>query len=274
MEANTANQYPNIIQSVGITAITILLQLLLAPMLIFLTDLVNKELATLIYYTSTIGISFWIFHALKKNKTSIGTYNLDLHNPRIIPIIIIATIVLLFGVISPIVSLIPIPEFLRQVWEDTANQTGIFTFITMVIAAPILEELLFRGIILDGLLKKYSPTTAILLSSILFGIAHLNPWQFVMALLIGVFSGWIYSETRSLLPSIIIHTTGNFAAFILRFILSDSNVSINASWTESYGSPLNVIVLITTALGVLIFCIYLLKNEFLKNKLNTYLENF
>lgn len=46
----------------------------------------------------------------------------------------------------------------------------------MVIAAPVLEELIFRGMMLEGLLKKYSPVTSIIISSILFGVAHLNPW--------------------------------------------------------------------------------------------------
>ena len=77
---------------------------------------------------------------------------------------------LLFGVITPIDSLIPMPEILKKALLDLAGQNGIFSFLLIVIAAPILEELLFRGIILDGLLKNYSPLKSILISSFLFGL--------------------------------------------------------------------------------------------------------
>lgn len=81
------------------------------------------------------------------------------------------------------------------------------------VLAPCLEEMLFRGIILRSFLHQYSRTAAILGSSMLFAIAHLNLYQFVTAFIGGIVLGWLYERTRSLWPSILLHAAGN--AFVV-----------------------------------------------------------
>jgi len=148
--------YPNIGQSFGILGIIILASIL-ASTLFFLNKFIDGEALQLIYYLSTFGISFWIVFSIRKRKTGVSTFNLKIENKRIIPFIVVAAIALLFGVVSPIGDLIPMPEFFKKVFLNMAKHSGFFSFLLMVIAAPILEEFIFRGIILDGLLKKYSP---------------------------------------------------------------------------------------------------------------------
>ena len=91
------------------------------------------------------------------------------------------------------------------------------SFISLAIAAPILEELLFRGIILEGFLRNYSPQKAIIWSAVLFGAFHLNPWQAIGAIIFGLFVGWLYWKTNSLIPGIILHFVNNFLVFCLIF---------------------------------------------------------
>ena len=74
--------------------------------------------------------------------------------------------------IEPLTALIPMPEWFKKIMED-AIRPDIYSFITIVILAPILEELLFRGIILEAFLKNYSPWKAIIWSSIIFGVFRL-----------------------------------------------------------------------------------------------------
>jgi CAAX amino terminal protease family. len=69
--------------------------------------------------------------------------------------------------------------------------------------------MLFRGVILRGFLRRYSRTFAILWSAALFGIAHLNLYQFMTAFAIGVVGGWLYERCRSLWPCILLHATYN-----------------------------------------------------------------
>jgi Predicted metal-dependent membrane protease len=265
MKESTARNYPNVAQSFGITGIVILGMILLSPVLFVLNKLIGKEASSLIYYLLSTGIPFLIVNSIRKNKTDSNSFNLSIENNRVIPFVIVGTIVLLFGIISPIGNLIPMPESIKKMFMDLGSQTGLFTFILTVIAAPILEELIFRGIILDGLLKQYSPIKSILISSLLFGLVHLNPWQFVTGLLIGLFSGWVYYKTRSLSLSIIIHASANLSGFLMRYCI-DTDFSMDATMLERYGGLTNLILTIVGAIIIVSICIYFLNKEFNKQK--------
>ena len=84
-----------------------------------------------------------------------------------------------------------------------------------VIVAPLTEELLFRGVILRGLLLHYSAPKAIIASSLLFGLVHLNPWQAIGAVVLGALFGWWYVRTRSLTLCIFGHAFNNLLAVLL-----------------------------------------------------------
>ena len=135
----------------------------------------------------------------------------------------------------------------------------------MVIAAPILEELIFRGVILDGLLKKYTPAKSILISSLLFGLVHLNPWQFITGLIIGIFSGWVYYRTKSLSLSIIIHASANLSGFLMRYFI-DFDSSMDETLLQMYGGLTNLILAIVGSIIIILICIFYLQKEFNKQK--------
>ncbi len=265
MTEQTTTNYPNVAQSFGITGILILGMLLFSPVCFMLDKLIGKEASMLIYYLLSIGIPFWIFYSIRKRKTHCRSFNLTIENKRIIPLIIIGSIVLLFGISSPIGKLIPMPESIEKALMNFGSQTGIFAFLTMVIAAPILEELLFRGIVLDGLLKKYSPIKSILISSLLFGLVHLNPWQFITGSIIGIFSGWVYYRTRSLSFSIIIHAAANLSGFLMRFFI-DNDFSKDETLLEMYGGLSYLLLAIIGSILIVSVCIYFLQKEFEKIK--------
>lgn len=86
---------------------------------------------------------------------------------------------------------------------------GIVPILFSCVAAPVLEEMLFRGVILRGFLRQYSRSFAILWSASLFGIAHLNLYQMMTALAIGIVAGWLYERCRSLWPCILLHAAYN-----------------------------------------------------------------
>ena len=103
------------------------------------------------------------------------------------------------------------------------NSTDIEAGIVMIllalqalIQAPIFEELLFRGIILNGLLNRYkrNKNKAILYSAIIFGVVHLNIPQGINAFIIGTILGGIYYYTGSMKLSIFAHFINNLFVFI------------------------------------------------------------
>ena len=86
--------------------------------------------------------------------------------------------------------------------------------------APLTEEILFRGAILKGLVNFYSPRKAVILSAIIFTLFHLNPYQFFSALTMGLFLGFLYLKTRSIIPCIIAHCIFNVHGIMLTLLFS------------------------------------------------------
>lgn len=79
--------------------------------------------------------------------------------------------------------------------------------------SPVLEEVLFRGIFLENLLKKQRPLFSILFTALLFGVLHLSSWHLVLSTtLLGVFLGFIYYKSRSVMLCILCHAWYNFLA--------------------------------------------------------------
>ncbi len=86
-----------------------------------------------------------------------------------------------------------------------------------VVVAPLTEELVFRGLILRGLLGRWRPLAAILFSAGLFALVHFNPAQAPVALLLGLLTGWLYARTRSLGLCILAHALNNAASYLTWF---------------------------------------------------------
>lgn len=261
MPEASKRSYPNIAQSFGLAGINLLAMLAVSPVMFFLGDITGKETAMLLYYSMGMGISFLIAYSIRKRKTGISGFPFYPVDIRISILITLTTLALLFGIIVPLGSLIPLSDTIKKMLLEFGEQTGILAFITMVIAAPVAEELIFRGIILDGLLRKYTPLKSILISSLIFGLVHLNPWQFVAGFTIGIFAGWVYYHTRNLTACIVIHAAANLAGFIGRFFI-DINSLVDNHGIKTYGNLTNFLAIILSALVIIGGCVWYLKKEF------------
>ncbi len=94
-----------------------------------------------------------------------------------------------------------------------------------VLIAPICEEVFFRGFVLPGLLHELSPLWAILISSLLFAVAHADPGSFVPLFAIGLCLGFLRLRTGSTWASISLHMLNNLLSSIL-IILAMHNISL------------------------------------------------
>jgi hypothetical protein len=156
--------------------------------------------------------------------------------PVVVLLLCIPLVLSLGFIIEPLANLIPIPEWFKKLLDQVISR-DVYSFITIAIAAPILEEFIFRGVVLEGMLKQYSPQKAIIWSSLIFGIAHLNPWQFIGAFFIGLLIGWVYYKTKSLWPCIFLHFVNNSVGFIIILYSKDitqSSIDLFTSSTSYY----------------------------------------
>lgn len=128
-------------------------------------------------------------------------------------------------------------------------------FITAVILAPILEEFFFRGFLLKGLLNKgISPWKSIFFSSFLFGFIHMNPMQILAGFFMGIFIGFVYFQTKSLLNCMLIHCINNAITIWIIFAGKEKQI-------ESYFRQMHWIFPVFALLIALSASFYLSKNK-------------
>lgn len=204
---NPSRAFPSLAQGFGLLGFILLFSIVIAVPVIGILGADRNSPTfdiseSLIYCGSILLV---IFYANRQRRTA----HFEFHKaPAMLYILILFIIPAWIIIIEPVINLIPVNDWARKLFEGFRPDS--FLKVAMiVVAAPLLEEFLFRGIILDGFLKRYSPAKAILLSSFLFGLIHLNPWQYVVAFGLGLMLGWIYWTTRSLMPCIFLHYVNN-----------------------------------------------------------------
>lgn len=95
---------------------------------------------------------------------------------------------------------------------------GIF-FFTAAIAAPLFEEILFRGFLLPSLTRYVPVSGAIFLSSFIFAAAHLSLSEIIPLTALGMVLGVVYTRSRNLLSSILLHSLWNSGTLLSLFLL-------------------------------------------------------
>ncbi len=101
-------------------------------------------------------------------------------------------------------------ESFDQTWSTLGSEAYIWELLSIVIVGPIVEELLFRGVVFHYLEKVRRKWFPILLSAAAFGLWHREPVQIVYAAVIGVMYGMLYFKTRDLRVTILLHVFNNF----------------------------------------------------------------
>lgn len=110
--------------------------------------------------------------------------------------------------------------FLALKSQDTVAL--IIFFITASILAPIFEEIIFRGFLLPSL-TKYLPTSgAIIVTALIFSLAHLSLSEAIPLATLGIILGIVYTRSRSLMASITLHSLWNSGTLISLYILGSN----------------------------------------------------
>ncbi|MGK7885622.1 MAG: CPBP family glutamic-type intramembrane protease [Crocosphaera sp.] len=95
---------------------------------------------------------------------------------------------------------------------------AIFYF-TAAIAAPFYEEIMFRGFLLPSLTRYFPVWGAIGISSLIFAVAHLNLSEVLPLTVLGIVLGIVYTRSRNLLSSMLLHSLWNSGTLISLFLL-------------------------------------------------------
>ena len=140
-------------------------------------------------------------------------------------------------VVEPVVALLPTPS--------QYVGAGFWAVITSVLFAPLFEEFIFRGLILESLIRRHRRLISVLISSMLFAIVHFQPSVMITAFVSGVILGTIYLHTSSIFSVIILHAINNAVAYSL--------ISLNlSSYTYRDLMPNNTVYFTVYAMSIII----------------------
>ncbi|MFS4418817.1 lysostaphin resistance A-like protein [Maribacter sp. 2307ULW6-5] len=203
---------------------------------------------TLSYFDSTkavmwsylLGCSVSLAVILKITKKNLRAYNFKARDALSFLLASIALILFNFSVYTPVHQIFllyfNIPTFhLSGAFDD------VYDFVTVLFVAPFFEEFVFRGIVLDGLLKKQKMWVAIVFTSLLFSAMHLKPFLGPSLFAFSLFIGWIYYRTANLWLVIWLHLLNNLVSSIQAYELQD--LRLEAVGLHNIYGPNTVLIL-------------------------------
>lgn len=109
----------------------------------------------------------------------------------------------------------------------------ILTLFYSAVAAPLNEEILFRGVAV-GLLRRWGDGFAIGISALLFALYHGNVEQFVFAGIVGAVLAYLRLRTDNLLPGILVHAANNFLATFAGVVSTVWGDRASSRYTAAY----------------------------------------
>lgn len=191
-----------------------------------------------------VVINMYNRYIVKSDKVVGSTIKVYLRNIAFVISLFSGYLLIIYSLVFPFIKMLKIYNPLIDTFNKSAVQSSLF-LLAFVFIVPILEEFVFRGVILGGLLKKYSSRTAILVSSILFGALHLNIFQFIIGFCLGLLIGYVYIKTHSICICMLIH------------VLNDTLSSLPNYYYHEYaqlvGSNIVNIILFTVIGSIIIF---------------------
>jgi len=122
-------------------------------------------------------------------------------------------------VVGIIVSVIPWPEAWMSVYETESSQLlesegFVIRFIALVLAAPIMEEVIFRGMMQTYLSHAMPTWLAAAIQCIIFGVIHGTPLWMCYTFILGIIFTFCNKKTGTLWTSIVMHVGFNLFAVI------------------------------------------------------------
>ncbi len=196
-----------------------------------------------------------IYYLNFKKKSILDSFRIKpvSFNIIIYSIIFSAGVIILFDAVDRVIhQIVPTPDYiidLGKIMQPESTLGLIFLFLAIVVMAPIGEEIVFRGFLQKFLEEHWKDITrAVLVTSLFFAIIHFNPYWTIQIYILGIILGFLSWRTKSIIPSIILHSINNGMAFILT-VFDEYNVDFYL-W-GNYVSP----VFIITAIYLLYYSI-------------------
>ncbi|TKG94182.1 CPBP family intramembrane metalloprotease [Puteibacter caeruleilacunae] len=137
------------------------------------------------------------------------------------PVILVACL----GILVLLFLLSSITIFFKKPSPITEIDLSVSRFIHVLVIAPFAEELIFRGIFLKELLKKYGVATSNILVAVLFAALQMDIFHAIVAFKLGLFVGWVYYKTENLALCILLHFVNNLIVLFFAYCAANNHLT-------------------------------------------------
>lgn len=182
--------------------------------------------------------------AIQKKKMTVGQW--------IVAFIMSFALVYIGNILGTVITTI-IGVFKQSSVENpivnvTMQLNMVTMLVFMVILAPIVEEFIFRKLLIDRA-SKYGEGLAIVLSGAMFGLFHANLNQFAFTFIMGCFYGFIYTRTRNVLHTILLHMLNNFMSSIVAMFVMEKSGFLELATAMETASVEELTNMVTANMG-------------------------
>ncbi len=186
-----------------------------------------------------------LYHYIKRVPESGSLQDKKLNIPQYLFYLILGYGLMMLGyLLTNIISSFLVPSLTNPLQSfDSSNI--VITFLYAVVLGPIFEELFFRKLLISRF-ARYGEIFAILTSSLLFGLYHMNLYQFLGVFFFGIVLAFVYLRTNNIIYVITIHQISNFLGLVVPNLIS---------YNPTFANYYNLFDLIIVALAG-IFSIY------------------
>lgn len=168
----------------------------------------GEGMAVLYPVSMTVSLlAIYLYIRFRGGRRSFAGFSAAGFNPNII---LSGTV----WVITAQIVLEPLMAMLPSI-ENAGVGRGFWACVTAVVLAPVFEEILCRGLVLETVRRRWGDAVAVLISALFFGLVHVEPSTALAGFVVGGIFGTIYIRTHSLFSTIILHSINNAFAFAL-----------------------------------------------------------
>ncbi len=178
---------------------------------------------------SIVGIGFPVYYVLMRSiPDSPKGEVVKLKPSRFIKIFFISYMAMYFTnllstVLTVIISFIKGEALTNPVADAILGGNFFITILYAAVVAPIIEELIFRKLLLDKV-RRFGEIPAILITGIAFGLFHMNLSQFFYAAVLGFIFAYVVLKTNTIKYSILLHMMINFISSVMAPVMTKGNL--------------------------------------------------
>ena len=188
--------------------------------------IVQGRIFALLVYTFSTGIGVLLYYLLLKSKNldfkKAGYRNNLTKNGIYGALICFVIAMFMYPLIEQLMKLFDLPMFWERVGNTSVkqenNQDIFLGILTAVILAPLTEDTIFRGYVLEMFNERFKKWIAIIISSFIFATIHFQffgPGLTVYMLFWSILTDYLYVRFNNIYPSLLFHALNNVWAYVL-----------------------------------------------------------